>query len=464
MIAFSRRTFLGTVASAAVLRGAPAADRRYLLLDRRNIDRTENSVLRVCRAEKDSRNPLFGEDKPWEVRYDNLYPNVRRDPASGLYQCWYSPFIVDEAVRSTPTAERARVPYKPRVREMGVCYAESRDGIAWTKPELGLIEFEDSKKNNLTIRGPHGAGVYFDAHESDASRRFKMICQDHGISGAFSPDGKRWSETVRFPGIEAVGDTHNNAIWVPALSKYVGITRLWDRPAKQRLVGRTESSDFLNWTKAEEIMRADSHSLDSQTYSMPIFEYAGVFLGLVTLFHVPTDTVQTELAWSPDTIRWERIDPGSPVIARGGAGAPDSGCAYASVPVFEKDEIRIYYGGSNGPHTGWRDGFFCLAKLQPGRFAALQAAGDGPGTVVTRPLEVTSADLRINADARGGQVRVGVIGDAGAPQLGKSTAIQGDVADGACRWKKTDLRPLVGKKIQLVFEIHAARVFSFRFA
>jgi hypothetical protein len=323
--------------------GSPARQRgRYLLLDRRLVARVENATLRVCQAEKDVRNPLFGEDQPWEVRYDNLYPNVRRDPSSGLYQCWYSPFIVDDAVSSTPVADRSKTTYAPERREMGVCYAESRDGITWTKPDLGLMEFEGSKNSNLVARGPHGAGVCFDPRDTEAGRRYKMFYADRDISGAFSPDGKRWSEAVRFAEIEAEGDTHNNAIWVSSLGKYVGITRLWDRRSGQRLVARTESSDFMNWSKAVEVMRADPRSPESQTvevmradprspesqtYSMPIFEHGGVFLGLVAIFHVPTDTVQIELAWSPDTVRWERIDAGSPVIARGPAGAPDSGCA-----------------------------------------------------------------------------------------------------------------------------------------
>jgi hypothetical protein len=445
-----------------------ALRRRYLLLDQRIVDRVENATLRVCRAEKDKGNPLLKEDQPWEARYDNLYPTVRRDPSSGLYQCWYSPFIVDEAVRNTPAAERTKTRYKARRREMGVCYAESRDGIAWTKPELGLVEFEGSTKNNLVVRGPHGAGVYFDPHEIDATRRYKMLYADRGICGAFSPDGKHWGEAIRFPEIEAVGDTHNNAIWVSSFGKYVGITRLWDRAAKQRLMARTESSDFTNWTKAVEVMRAEPRTPDSQPYSMPIFEHEGVFLGLVTMFHVPTDTVQTELAWSPDTVRWERIDAGSPVLALGPAGSPDSGCAYAAAPVFGKDEIRIYYGASNGPHSGWRDGFFCLARMRPDGFAAFQPSSAGsPGVVVTRPLRVASEDLRINADARGGRLRVGVLeseGGSGQLSLNQAVPIGTDVLDGSCHWKKGSLRSLVGKEVQFICELHAARAFSFRFA
>ena len=33
------------------------------------------------------------------------------------------------------------------------CYAESKDGITWTKPELGLFEFDGSKANNIVWDG-----------------------------------------------------------------------------------------------------------------------------------------------------------------------------------------------------------------------------------------------------------------------------------------------------------------------
>src|SRR5450756_990027 len=102
--------------------------------------------------------------------------------------------------------------------------------------------------------------------------------------------------------------------WSNSLARYAGITRLWDRATKQRLVGRTESLDFLQWTKAEEILRADPKTPESQTYAMPIFEYAGLYIGLLMMFHVPSDTVACALAWSADTLHWERVDPGNALI------------------------------------------------------------------------------------------------------------------------------------------------------
>lgn len=42
---------------------------------------------------KDSRNPLFTEGtQAWDAFYDDGYPNVVLDPASGNYRAWYTSY------------------------------------------------------------------------------------------------------------------------------------------------------------------------------------------------------------------------------------------------------------------------------------------------------------------------------------------------------------------------------------
>ena len=123
----------------------PFNRRKYLVLDSRIIDATEDVALRVGTSTKHPANPLFGEDKPWELRYDNLYPNAIFDEADQLFKCWYNPFIVDTATAGTPPDQRGSIAYtkvKNQRREMRLCYAASKDGISWEKPNLGLIEYE----------------------------------------------------------------------------------------------------------------------------------------------------------------------------------------------------------------------------------------------------------------------------------------------------------------------------------
>jgi hypothetical protein len=166
---------LAGLAALATEAGA-APGTKYLVLDDRVVDRVENVQLRVGTVTKSPANPLFREDKPWEVRFDNVYPNIAYDAAAKRYECWYSPFIVDELTAGTPLAKRAEVKYHSTpTREMGLCYATSKDGLAWEKPLLELIEFGGSTSNNLVLRYSHGAGVFRDDAEKDPARRYKVF-------------------------------------------------------------------------------------------------------------------------------------------------------------------------------------------------------------------------------------------------------------------------------------------------
>ena len=77
------------------------------------------------------------------------------------------------------------------------CYAESDDGLTWTKPNLGLFEFNGNPNNNI-VWDLHGACVFRDDDESDPQRRYKMIgfCRRYrNIFLLMSPDGIRWDDS-----------------------------------------------------------------------------------------------------------------------------------------------------------------------------------------------------------------------------------------------------------------------------
>jgi hypothetical protein len=253
----------------------------HLLLDPRVVARADQARLVLGTVEKDPRNPLFVEDRTWEVRFDNLYANVVFDDAEQRYRCWYNPFIVDEATTTTPPEARPTTSFRERLqgmrREMGVCYAESRDGIVWEKPALGIVEFDGSTANNLVLRQSPGAGIMHDPRDPDPARRYKLLMQKGFMTNgtATSPDGLHWSAVQARPEIEARADTHNNVLWDDRSGTYVGITRLWEEG--QRIVGRTESPDFRRWTRAVEIMRALPEEPHRQPYALLAFPYAGLY-------------------------------------------------------------------------------------------------------------------------------------------------------------------------------------------
>ena len=425
---------------------------RHLVLDSRKIASKSNVKLVLGKIKKHPANPLFGEEKPWEQRFDNFYGSIVYEEDRELYRLWWNPFIYDP----DEGAEE---------RENGLEYAFSKDGLRWIKPNLGLVEYEGSKNNNLVNRDSgHGHGIFKDHHETDPTKRYKMIARKNGVSVAYSADGLHWSDWIR--AFKAKADTHNNAIWAPTLNKYVAISREFagEGRHRRRVVARSESRGFFSgWSDVEIVMDGGPKF---QTYANAVFYHAGVYLGLVAIFDCsdgPTDNkAWTELAWSPDTRQWHRICAGTPFIPNSTVeGDPDWGTAYACLnPLFrDTDEVRIYYGGGDGKHNRYRDGYLMLATIRKDRWAGYQASG--AGTIETTPVKCEGPNLYICADVKeGGSIRAEVIGVDGL-SLNDCRPVDTDTSDGKITWLGKDLRAFTESRIKLRFKLNDATIYSF---
>jgi hypothetical protein len=486
----NRRNLLRTLAAAS-LTGLRARSEVFwnpskrLLMDPELIERSEGVSLKLGTVAKDSRNPLFGEDKPWEVRFDNLYANVIFDSSEKIFKCWYNPFIHYQRAESVPRAKRPFVDYDsvPQSQpEMGVCYATSTDGLTWEKPNLGLVDYNGSTANNLVLRNqpepsdwrPHGSGIWKDVRDPDPTRRYKIFFSNSkvGMCVSFSADGLHWRAPVRCPLIASRGDCHNNSFWAPSLNMYVGITRNFDNERRTRLVARTQSPNFIDWNKAEEVLRNLPSEPLRQTYTMIVFPYANAYLGLLMMLNrgdkiVKTDpendTVDCELAWSSDTVHWTRIAPGNALIPRGPGRDYDSGCIYAAAyPILRNGQLWLYYGGNNGKHTDWRDGFFCLTRLRPDGFAGMETHDEG--LIVTRPIgekKGWKGMMRIAADATSGSVVVKAL--RGERIIAESRPVSGDLTDAVVPWRTSPLSTPSNQPLRFRFELKNSKLYSFAF-
>ena len=456
-----------------------------LFLDPRIIASTAGAKLELGTVQKHAANPLFGEDffadppKRWEARLDNVYPNVIYDEDDGFFKCWYKSFIYDEPSNSAALARRPSQPYSQGAREEGLLYAVSADGITWEKPALGIIDFEGSSANNLVMRrathGLHAGGVMKDSRDPDPARRYKFIHRNDSagrMASCFSADGLHWSMPLLWNEHDAVGDCHNNAIWSPELERYVCITRGWADGI--RTVLRSESADFVNWTKPVEIMRGvDAHD---QIYSLPICRYGDLYIGLPSVFHkgdegaADWDTVDTELAISVDSVHWQRICPGEALIPRGDGvypdGAFDCGCVYAAAPFIHGGVIRLYYGGSNGLHNNWREGSLNLATLEIDRFAGYVPRDDNGGAIArTNPIRLTGGRATLNAEVLpGGSVRAKLT-DADGTELsgfGYDDCLPITKGGSSCelRWRERDLAALARQTLRLAFAFQRAKLYA----
>jgi hypothetical protein len=456
-----------------------------LFLDPRNIAASAKATLQLGTVTKSPANPLFREEffarppKPWEARLDNVYPNVIYDDEDGFFKCWYKSFIYDGLSNRTPLSMRPKQTYGESEREEGLLYATSVDGIHWEKPALGIIDFEGSSANNLVMRrathGLHAGGVLKDARDPDPARRYKFIHRNTSarrMATCFSSDGLHWSQPMPWPEHDAIGDCHNNALWSPALERYLCITRGWADGI--RTVLRTESKDFIHWTKPVEILRGgDAHD---QIYSMPICHYGNLLIGLPSVFHkgdaasADWDTVDTELAISADSVNWQRICPGIPLIPRGAgqypAGEYDCGCIYAAAPFVHENKILIYYGGSNGLHNNWREGSLNLAMLGLDRWAGYTAYDSrDAATLATAAIRMSGERLTLNAELElGGWIRYALQDEGGAVLEGfdfdECLPIKQGGASCELRWRNSDIAALKSRAIRAVFSFQRATLYA----
>lgn len=376
----------------------------------------ENLELKVCKATKDTASPFFTEGAfetpalPWEARYDNSYPNLIYDGEK--YRCYYTVCTRDSDSEGVSRKERATRDYVPPAgRITSLCYAESKDGISWTKPALGLVDYKGSKANNIVFRYAHGTGVFFDKDETNPDKRYKLVTKVEYPSGSnfmavnFSHDGIHWGDMIKWPKHNPAADSHNFVFKNQLDGKYKLITRIWKDGV--RISAICESSDFINWTEAKEIARG--RGFKTQVYSMPVFYYKGIYLGLASMFHEGDradkdfDYVDCELKYSTKLEYFEDIVEDDYIIERGSGKYPDGefdcGCIYAAIPTEIDDKICIYYMGGNGQHTNYRETSFGRAFLEKDKFAYYQPRNKNEyASIPTTNFNLYGNTLQILAD------------------------------------------------------------------
>jgi len=450
--------------------GAPS---KHFFIDRSWLAECLQVTDRLGLARKEELNPLFGEDYPWEPRFDNMYPNVIFDAEEGIYKCWYTPFIVfsvDEANSIRPDKARWHD------RSSAVCYAVSSDGLHWRKPMFPEFPFE-GHPSNIVCWDAHGAGIIKDVRDPNEGRRYKMLFNwtkgppGSSMAVAFSRDGIHWGQPQSLPGVSLKADTHNNAIWSPSLNSFLAITRDWDNshrtaPIGIRLVSSMTSPDFIHWSKPREMLRGIDPG--HQTYAMPLLEDSGIFFGFAATIDIKADRVHTELAWSKDFVQWHRVCPGIALIPNGEKGAYDYGCLFpAASPIPTADGIRFYYAGSDGHHGGFRRGSLNLATLRTDGFAGLTDSNPGvEGQVSTGALERGDSTgvlkVALAADvAQGGFLRIEVRDSASGARLGQ-TVIEGPATLNPSSPLSIELRAAdpIQPLVELTFHLKAAALYS----
>ena len=335
---------------------------KQLFVDDYIIESLKNAKQAMNQAVKVDHNPVIGPERPWEgnnVRVDY----VCFDEKDKVFKMWYS--------GSNSRVHPDRIPGGPNglvmmggSEESVACLATSDDAIHWERPDLGLVEYRGSKKNNIipTKEGMPSSPTFQDLHESDPAKRFKFVTgggdtqKPMKISLFYSPDGFEWTPYENNPVIDTTprigryGPTHHMG-WDSireTYAAYVENSHHRRGPFGKRIIGRTESPDLIHWNEAETILIPDEDDFpDTEFYELPVMVYEGMYVGMPWIFRTTNVTHHPEIAFSRDGYRFERAYR-EPFITRGAARADfDSVSIYSHSQMVVGDQILTYYSGRN---------------------------------------------------------------------------------------------------------------------
>ena len=453
--------------SAMAISGAP-----QLFLDDELVCRMTNLKRVLKRPVKHPQNPVIVPEHPWEKRILELYGTVLFDPARDRYRGWYLANEFKDGIPDTP--EHART------AEYYTCYAESEDGVRWTKPLAGAKPFGNYARHNVVIPDTHGFCVLPTPDDPNPRRRYK------GAGGArfgFSTDGLEWDLRDWRP---AVGKNDTSTCVVRWQGEYLAFVRAqvpdpnWS--GVMRGVGLSRSKDFAQWTPKETVFATDDQ--DSypwvQPYGLSVTPYGDVLVGILWLLHLDQvagnnsrGSMDTQLVVSRDGRTWGRVADRAVFLAPT-PGSWDAGRVFpGTTMVVKDDEIRVYYTGVTTRHGDvWGAMGIGLATLPADRFVALERVDAAqPGILETYPLLLPQADLVVNADIGKGNLEVELVEAGGSVLTGygraQSRLVRHDRLRYRVVWESTgearSLRAAVcDQPVSLRFVIEGSSLYAFR--
>jgi len=442
------------------------------------------SNIRVEAQKAEKLGPILASDQPWEFMVG--YPTLLRD--QDKFRMWYA-VAADDGDRAGEA----------------VCYAESDDGLKWTKPNLGLIEAGGTKANNVVYtpafakqQTVHGIGVFIDPIASP-EQRYKLVYMSRGSDAeiqafkakyplSVSPAGERKSTFIRLasspdgirftpmptPLMVHQSDTLTTIYYDQTLKRYVGFFRVYimDR----RAIARSESRDInSSWPIPKPVLvPGPLHDGASEDFYISGYcRYPGtttMHLMIPTIFKRHADNTSFALASSLTGEHWDFLS-GPRILEPGQHGDWDGGCIFAGINLTELPDGRVVfpYDGYVYPHKypRWGDhmGKIGLAGWKKERLAAVIA--DEVGQFTTRPLTSQGTKLLLNFQTkRDGYVKVSIEGKDNAPIASRTVALCdplfGDEIKKQVTWKgESDIAIKPGESFILHFELREARLYSF---
>jgi hypothetical protein len=436
------------------------------------------------RPESYAQNPVLKPD----TAIENSTPNhtampfsdgVWFDPKDSLFKMWYM-----------------------AGHQVATCYAESKDGLNWTKPNLDVVpgtnlvlhESSHPKKRDSAV-------TWLDLDEKDPAKRFKMFvsrkwpAEHRGKKGSYwtgfiyvSADGIHWGEPAAVTG--PLGGDRSTIFYNPFRKVWVYSKRC-QIPNDPRWRRYYETPDLIAgapgaieggkqsvlWIGADkyDLPREDMKKTQPQPqlYNLDAVAYESLMLGFFTIWPgQPDDRAKPNyvcVGFSRDGFHWDRPNhrPFINVSERYGdwnwanIQSAGGGCLVVG------DKLYFYHSGRAGMKGTPQSGVCAtgLAILRRDGFASMDAA-ETEGTLTTRHVQFTGKYLFVNVDAKQGALKVEVLDQSGNPIAPFSKencqTIAADSALQQVAWEgAADLSSLSGKPIAFRFYLKQGRLYSF---
>jgi hypothetical protein len=365
--------------------------------------------------------------------------------------------------------------------------AVSRDGLEWER--RGRAVAEDARIDNLALTtvGPEADGWFAGAElagygycsgprdDPDAFRGLHLL---------HSRDGEHLE--VRRPCIlDGVGD-RSSLMYDDEEGEYWLISRPSGRTAgfrpgelkRVRVANLWKSRDLVHWQDHGVVLKYDEHDpADLEIYGMQPFRYGRGFLALVEVYHRVVERLDSQLAWSPDGLHWQRVGRREAVIPLGGEGSWDSHWTVSTnnPPFLRGGRLQILYTGAGTKHASKNRHrrAIGLASVRKDGWVSMEA-GRTEGVLVTVPLPLEKpTELELNVDCHSGYISAEVMhgepGREAEPVAGYEGAASRvemiDVtAHRVCWGQRKVVEPVSEGRCTLRFSMEQASFFSYRWS